>query len=155
MHRAARIAAAGHGGQVLVSASTAPLVELELRDLGEHRFKDLSAPERVYQLGRGEFPVLEALGRMNLPVAASPLLGREAELHDITAQIRAIGDLLGRLGRPVPAAAALQKAHTIAEEIGDLEGLCLAERDLAWIEHKLGRTEVAIDLARMALERAR
>ena len=59
VHRAARIAAAGHGGQVLVSASTAQLVELELTDLGEHRFKDLGAPERVYQLGDGEFPPLE------------------------------------------------------------------------------------------------
>ena len=51
VHRAARIAAAGHGGQVLVSASTASLVECELTDLGEHRFKDLGAPERVFQLG--------------------------------------------------------------------------------------------------------
>ena len=56
VHRAARIAAAGHGGQVLVSSSTAQLVEIELLDLGEHRFKDLGAPERVYQLGGGEFP---------------------------------------------------------------------------------------------------
>jgi class 3 adenylate cyclase len=58
VHRAARIAAAGHGGQVLVSSSTAPLIELELTDLGEHRFKDLGAPERVYQLGSGAFPAL-------------------------------------------------------------------------------------------------
>ena len=56
VHRAARIAAVGYGGQVLVSASAAQLVELELKDLGEHRLKDLSAPERVYQLGDGEFP---------------------------------------------------------------------------------------------------
>ena len=56
VHRAARIAASGHGGQVLVSSSTAPLVEVELTDLGEHRFKDLGAPERIYQLGDGEFP---------------------------------------------------------------------------------------------------
>ena len=46
VHRAARIAAAGHGGQVLVSSSTAQLVEAELTDLGEHRLKDLSAPKR-------------------------------------------------------------------------------------------------------------
>ena len=46
VHRAARIAAAGHGGQVLVSSSTASLVGTDgLRDLGEHRLKDLSAPE--------------------------------------------------------------------------------------------------------------
>lgn len=49
VHRAARIAAAGHGGQVLVSASTAALVDTcGLRDLGEHRLKDLTAPERIY-----------------------------------------------------------------------------------------------------------
>ena len=53
VHRAARIAAAGHGGQVLVSSSTAQLVELELTDLGEHRLKDLSAPERIYQIRGG------------------------------------------------------------------------------------------------------
>ena len=59
VHRAARIAAAGHGGQVLVSAATAALVARELTDLGEHRFKDLGAPERVFQLGSGEFPRTE------------------------------------------------------------------------------------------------
>ena len=83
VHRAARIAAAGHGGQVLVSASTAQLAEVELRDLGEHRFKDLSAPERVYQLGDGEFPVLKSLYRTNLPVPTTPFLGRERELAEV------------------------------------------------------------------------
>src|SRR4249919_1586169 len=43
VHRAARIAAAGHGGQVLVSAATAALVARELTDLGVHRFKDIGA----------------------------------------------------------------------------------------------------------------
>ena len=80
VHRAARIAAVGHGGQVLVSASTAPLVEESLRDLGEHRLKDLSAPERIRQLGDGDFPPLKTLYRTNLPVPATPFLGREAEL---------------------------------------------------------------------------
>jgi predicted ATPase/class 3 adenylate cyclase len=84
VHRAARIAASGHGGQVLVSASTAPLVEVELRDLGEHRFKDLSAPERVYQLGAGDFPALKTLYRTNLPVPATPFLGRETELREVS-----------------------------------------------------------------------
>src|SRR3954452_19355593 len=53
VHRAARITAAGHGRQVLVSASTAALLEPSgtvLLDLGEHRLKDLSAPERIWQL---------------------------------------------------------------------------------------------------------
>jgi predicted ATPase len=86
VHRAARIAAVGHGGQVLVSASTASLVERNtLRDLGEHRLKDLSALERVYQLGDGEFPALESLYRMNLPIPATPFLGRERELAEVVA----------------------------------------------------------------------
>ncbi len=83
VHRAARIASSGHGGQVLVSQATASLVDGELRDLGEHRFKDLLAAERVYQLGSREFPPLRSLGRTNLPVAAWPLLGRERELAEI------------------------------------------------------------------------
>jgi predicted ATPase/class 3 adenylate cyclase len=85
VHRAARIAAAGHGGQVLVSASTAQLVALEIRDLGEHRLKDLSAPERLFQLGEGEFPPLKSLYRTNVPVPATPFLGRDAELAEVGA----------------------------------------------------------------------
>jgi predicted ATPase/class 3 adenylate cyclase len=84
VHRAARIAACGHGGQVLVSSSTAALTGSEgLRDLGEHRLKDLSAPERIYQLGEGEFPPLRSLYRTNLPIPATPFLGREAELAEV------------------------------------------------------------------------
>jgi len=83
VHRAARIAAAGHGGQVLVAASTASLVEAPLVDLGDHRFKDLGAPERVYQLGDGDFPPLRSLYRSNLPVPANPLIGRKKELVDV------------------------------------------------------------------------
>jgi predicted ATPase/class 3 adenylate cyclase len=84
VHRAARIAAAGHGGQVLVSAATAALLrDGGLRDLGEHRLKDLSAPERIYQLGDGEFPPLKTLYRTNLPVPATPFLGRDDELAQV------------------------------------------------------------------------
>ncbi len=84
VHRAARIAACGHGGQVLVSASTAALVGTGgLRDLGEHRLKDLSAPERIYQLGDGDFPPLKSLHRTNLPIPSTPFLGREREVHEV------------------------------------------------------------------------
>ena len=84
VHRAARIAAAGHGGQVLVSTSTAALVGTDgLRELGEHRLKDLSAPERVYQLGDEDFPPLKSLYRTNLPIPATPFLGREHELAQV------------------------------------------------------------------------
>jgi predicted ATPase/class 3 adenylate cyclase len=89
VHRAARIAAAGHGGQVLVSSSTAALVGVELRDLGEHRLKDLAAPERIYQLSDEGFAPLKSLGRSNLPVPATPFVGRVRELVEA-------GELLGR-----------------------------------------------------------
>jgi predicted ATPase/class 3 adenylate cyclase len=81
VHRAARIAGAGHGRQVLVSAATAALLDgAELRDLGEHRLKDLSAPERIFQLGERDFPPLKTLHRTNLPVPATQFLGRDEEL---------------------------------------------------------------------------
>ena len=84
VHRAARIAACGHGGQVLVSSSAAALTGTDgLRDLGEHRLKDLSGPERIYQLGDDEFPPLTSLFRTNLPVPATPFLGRERELGEV------------------------------------------------------------------------
>jgi class 3 adenylate cyclase len=86
VHRAARIAAAGHGGQVLVSAATAALLDAAgLRDLGEHRLKDLSAPERIYQLGDEAFPPLKSLHQTNLPIPSTPFLGRERELADVVA----------------------------------------------------------------------
>jgi predicted ATPase/class 3 adenylate cyclase len=85
VHRAARIAAAAHGGQVVLSQTTRDLVDSDarLRDLGVHRLKDLTAPERLYQLGDGEFPPLRTLDATNLPVTASPLLGRETELEEL------------------------------------------------------------------------
>ena len=83
VHRAARIAAAGHGGQVLVATSTAALVDVDLVDLGEHRLKDLAAPERVFQLGAADFPPLKSLYKTNLPVPANPLVGRKKELVDV------------------------------------------------------------------------
>ncbi len=86
VHRAARIAACGHGGQVLVSAATAALIGIDgLRDLGEHRLKDLAVPERIYQLGDDQFPPLESLHQTNLPVPSTPFLGREKELREVLA----------------------------------------------------------------------
>jgi predicted ATPase len=85
VHRAARIGAAGHGGQVVVSETTRALLdgEFELRDLGEHRLKDLGFPIRLYQLGRNEFPPLRSLNHAHLPLEVVPLLGRKRELGEL------------------------------------------------------------------------
>src|ERR671936_445373 len=78
VHRAARIAAAAHGGQIVLSEATRRLLdgEIAVRDLGEHRLKDLARAERLYQLGDAEFPPLRTLDATNLPLAAGPLVGR-------------------------------------------------------------------------------
>ncbi|MBA2370097.1 MAG: tetratricopeptide repeat protein [Chloroflexi bacterium] len=93
VHRAARVAAAGHGGQILVSDTTRALVHdqpgrgVALRDLGEHRFKDLERPQRVYQLLvdglPDDFPPLRSLDATpnNLPTQTTSFIGREREIE--------------------------------------------------------------------------
>jgi predicted ATPase/class 3 adenylate cyclase len=123
VHRAARIAAAGHGGQILVSSSTASLVEGgSLRDLGEHRLKDLAAPERLYQLGGEAFPPLKSLHQTNLPIPATPFLGRQRELGEVTTLLE--GDSARLLTLTGPAGAgktrlALQAAAEASDQYPD------------------------------------
>src|SRR6266508_2890118 len=82
------LAAAGEGGQILLSQTTRDLAgDDRLRDLGEHRLKDLGAPERLYQLGDPDFPPLKTLYQTNLPIPATPFLGRERELEEVQALI--------------------------------------------------------------------
>jgi predicted ATPase/class 3 adenylate cyclase len=99
VNRAARIMAAAHGGQVVLSERAVELArdrlpaDAGLRDLGEHRLKDLSQPERIFQLLHpdlsSDFPPLATLSYRpnNLPTRTSEFLGREA-------QVAAIRDLL-------------------------------------------------------------
>jgi predicted ATPase/class 3 adenylate cyclase len=95
VHKAARIMAAGHGGQVLISATTQRAADgAKVVPLGEHRLKDLLQPEPLYQLRipglPSEFPVLKTLGNRptNLPVQPNPLIGREHEVAELTALLR-------------------------------------------------------------------
>ena len=98
VHRAARIAAAAHGGQVVLSDATRQLAQSRLpagvsvRDLGWHRLKDIEAPERIYQLavpGLPErFPPLKSLGaQTSLPVPLTPLVGRDGDVEDVRAAV--------------------------------------------------------------------
>jgi predicted ATPase len=77
---AARICAAAHGGQVVLSQATRELVDGGLRDLGDHRLKDFTDPVRLFQVGDEEFPPLRSLNWTNLPLPATPLIGREREV---------------------------------------------------------------------------
>jgi len=101
VHRAARVASSAHGGQVLISSATRMLLGAELpdgvtlRDLGEHRLKDLSQPDQLFQLViaglPGEFAPLRTLSAVpnNLPVQLTSFIGRKKELAEARA-------LLGR-----------------------------------------------------------
>ena len=89
VHLAARIAAAAHGGQVIVSAVTGQLTQLPdgvtLRNLGTHHLKDIPEPEHLLQVTvaglEADFPPPRSLGTAtSLPVPATPLLGREPDL---------------------------------------------------------------------------
>jgi predicted ATPase/class 3 adenylate cyclase len=93
VHHAARVMAVGHGGQVLVSESTRALLgaDTPLRDLGEHRLKDLLKPQHLYQLELdglpNEFPPLATLDNRptNLPAQPNAFIGRERELAETRA----------------------------------------------------------------------
>lgn len=100
LNRVARLLAAGHGGQILVSAATAALAAERLApgvlllELGSHRLKDLVGAEPIYQLAANDlpatFPPLRTLdvARHNLPVQTTPLIGRRAQVEGVTALLR-------------------------------------------------------------------
>jgi predicted ATPase/class 3 adenylate cyclase len=90
VHKAARIASAAHGGQILLSEQTARLVDNDgLNDIGLHRLKDLAVPERLYQLGPSAFPPPRTLYPVNLPSATAALVGREREFVELVELLRA------------------------------------------------------------------
>ena len=111
VHRGARICAAGHGGQVLLSQTTRellrddPIPDVSLQDLGEHQLKDLDEPERLYQLVAPglleEFPELKT-------AAPAPFEGREGELAE--AAVEEMAKRWRRPGRRVLIGAAFSAA---------------------------------------------
>ena len=105
VHKAARIADVGYGGQILLSSSAAGLVEdwlddgVSLRSLGAHRLKDLGRAETIFQLVaedlRRDFAPLRSLDSPdmpnNLPASLSPFVGRVEEIADVSRSSRARG----------------------------------------------------------------
>ena len=88
VHLGARVAAAAHGGQVVLSRATRELAGDDLVELGEHRLKDIAEPVAIYQLGDARFPPLNTLSNTNLPSPASSFVGREREAADIVSLVR-------------------------------------------------------------------
>ncbi len=108
VHFAARVAASGHGGQILLSKSARELVDgLSVTDLGEHRLKDIEGAVSIYQLGEKTFPPLKTISNTNLPRPASSFVGRERELAGTVALHRSVrscrrgfrGEKLGQGGK--------------------------------------------------------
>ncbi len=84
VHRAARIAAAAHGCQIVVSAASAAELagDPRLLSLGMHSLKDFEEPIELFQLGPGDHPPLRSIAPTNLPTPVSAFIGRELELVD-------------------------------------------------------------------------
>jgi predicted ATPase/class 3 adenylate cyclase len=174
VHRAARIAAVGHGGQVLISQSARDLVEadlpadLALDNLGEHRLKDLSAPQQIFQLvSEGlerEFPPLATLETRptNLPPQPTRLIGREQELAEVGELLRRVDVRLLTVTGPGGAGKtrlALQAAADLLDDFADgvffvgLAGVAEPSLVIPAIAQTLGVKEAGGLSAEDALER--
>ncbi|HXY91424.1 MAG TPA: adenylate/guanylate cyclase domain-containing protein [Acidimicrobiia bacterium] len=137
VNRAARLMSVAHGGQVLVSLATEELVRDELGagvtlvDLGEHGLRDLSRPERVFQVVApglcSDFPALARLGALsgNLPVQASSFVGREEELIELGALLETarVVTLIG-VGGVGKTRLALETAAEVRSRFGEGAWLC-------------------------------
>ena len=137
VNRAARLMAAAHGGQILVSLATEELVRDSLDDgmafvdLGEHRLRDLSRPERVFQVVApglpDHFPALGSVGSVagNLPAQATSFVGREDAIRTIAEELRDVPLVTitgtGGVGKT---RLAVQVAEHLAEEYPDGAWLC-------------------------------
>jgi predicted ATPase len=127
LNRAARVMAAGHGGQILLAESTAGLLSgVDLVDLGPRRLRDLPTPVQVLQVQaeglRTEFPALRALdaGPGNLRPATTSFIGRESEAGEVQAAVKAhrLVTLTG-VGGVGKTRLALEVAARLADEFAD------------------------------------
>jgi predicted ATPase/class 3 adenylate cyclase len=149
LNQAARLMAAGHGGQVLVSGSTEPLVrqvmpaELSLVDRGAHRLRDLSEPLQIFQLVHADlpatFPPLRTLDTLpgNLPRQPTTFVGRDDEiamLGDFLRE-RSVVTLTG-VGGVGKTRLAIQVAAELVPEFRDGAWLCelapVSDPDAVW-----------------------
>jgi predicted ATPase len=150
VHEGARIAAVGHGGQVLLSGQTRELAGVEATDLGEHRLKDIGDPVPIFQLGAERFPPLKTISNTNLPTPASSFVGRGRELHGVVGLIRDDGARLVTLTGPGGSGKTRLAIEAGAELVGDHKaGTFWVElapiRDPALVTDEIGKTLGAQD----------
>jgi predicted ATPase/class 3 adenylate cyclase len=153
VHFGARIGAAGHGGQVLLSQATreaAGLADDALHDLGEHRLKDFDRPIPIFQLGDERFPPLKTISNTNLPRPASSFVGRERETAEVVRLIHEDGARLVTLTGPGGSGKTRLSLEVAAELIGDHKaGTFWVElapiRDSALVADEIGKTVGARD----------
>ena len=88
VHKGARIAAVGHGGQVLLSKEARDAANVDATDLGEHRLKDFDEAVSIFQLGSKRFPPLKTISNTNLPRPASSFVGRDREVEEVVSLIQ-------------------------------------------------------------------
>jgi hypothetical protein len=144
VHLGARIAASGHGGQVLLSAATRSRVAADTTDLGEHRLKDFTDPVPIFQLGSERFAPLKTISNTNLPRPASSFVGREREVAELAAILRG-SDRLVTLTGPGGSGKTRLAIEAAAEVIGNFKAgvfwVGLAPlRDSGLVLEEIGRT---------------
>jgi predicted ATPase/class 3 adenylate cyclase len=148
VHLGARIAAAGHGGQVLLSAATRAHLESGTTDLGEHRLKDFADPVGIFQLGEERFPPLKTISNTNLPRPVSSFIGRERELAELVELVR--GRRLVTLSGPGGSGKTRLALEAAAELVGEFKagvfwvGLATI-RDAALVLETIAKTVGARD----------
>jgi predicted ATPase len=145
VHRAARICAVAHGGQVVLSKAVRDVCAAQrkpMRDLGLHRLKDLGEPVRLFQLGEAEFPPLHSLNATNLPAQPGPLVGRVRELAELGELVRA--ERLVTLTGPGGSGKTRLALHAAAESVAEFaDGVfwvpLAALTDAAIVEPSIGQ----------------
>ena len=161
VHRAARICAAGHGGQVLLSLTTSTLIEgslpprIELHNLGAHRLRDLQRPERISQILHpdlpSEFPPLRSLDVLpnNLPHQLTSFIGREREIGEVKRLLSTTSILMltgsggcGKTRLALQAAADVIDAYADGVWLVELAALAEPELVLQTVASTLGAREV-------------
>ena len=155
VHLAARVAAAAHGGQIVLTGATQELLDepVPLVALGEHRLKDIADPVAIFQLGTTTFPPLRTISTTNLPRPASSFVGRRRELRETVQLLRGPARVVtltgpggsGKTRLAIEAAGVLVPARTAGVYWVDLAPLRDPSDVIETIARTMGARETLVD----------